>query len=148
MLKMCKITFNPVFTELEERIAHANSIPMKDESFEDWSNRLFTEHYSLVTKISYYIYENWEKVKDWSKYRVKLNGIYYSYKIEYIHPKLNKLFKDKSKLINKIKVTYDYVDGDISIECNDDGNWAFLDDEQIIDLGIYIEKELKNDLDL
>ena len=45
--------------------------------------------------------------------------------------------------IKSINIVYDYTDSDLSVGINDKDNWKFLDDEEVMNLCLYIERKLK-----
>lgn len=139
--------FIPIFETEEKREEFINSLESKFDSFKEWDNYIKDSQSILEFKIGWYIYKNWEKVKDWSNYRVELHDKVYGKlrKTNWANPKINKINTALNKNITpieSIKITYDYIDGDLSVECNNDGNWGFLDYAQTIRLGLYIEEQL------
>ena len=144
-------TFVPVFLEEKDREDWVNSLVQQYPTFSEWYDELTKSHNTLIGKISWFIYKNWEKVTDWKDYRVELNEKEYGGEIWPICEQFSKTNRAVFKRMNakiipikSIKITYDTADGDVSVECNDDGNWDFLNDEQIISLGLYIENKLNN----
>ena len=135
----------PIFLEERDREDFINSLDTKFDSFSAWHDDIVKSKNTLELKLGWYIYKNWEKVTDWSGYRVTLDKTRYGEKwvTGRIRSKLLRNFNESIVPIKSIQVTYDISDGDVSIECNNDGNWAFLTYEQIIDLGLYIESKLK-----
>lgn len=139
--------FIPIFETEEKREEFINSLESKFDSFKEWDNYIKDSQSILEFKIGWYIYKNWEKVKDWSNYRIELHEKVYGKlrKINWSNSKINRINAVLNKNvtpIESIKITYDYIDGDLSVECNNDGNWGFLDYSQTIRLGLYIEEQL------
>ena len=148
-----KNTFVPVFLEEKDREDWVDSLVQQYPIFSEWNNQLVTSYNTLVAKISWFIYKNWEKITDWSEYAITLHNTRYGGYLFPIPKEFSKRMQRdieemNSKIIpiKSIKVTYDTADGDISAECNNDGNWDFLNDYQIINLGLYIEEKLNNSI--
>ena len=139
--------FIPIFETEEKREEFINSLESKFDSFKEWDNYIKNSQSILEFKIGWYIYKNWEKVKNWSDYRIELHEKVYGKlrKTNWSDPiinEINTILNKNITPIESIKITYDYIDGDLSVECNNDDNWAFLDYSQTIILGLYIEEQL------
>lgn len=139
--------FIPIFETEEKREEFINSLESKFDSFKEWDSYIKNSQSILEFKIGWYIYKNWEKVKDWSNYRIELHEkVYGKLRKTNLHSstinRINAVLNKNVTPIESIKITYDYIDGDLSVECNNDGNWGFLDYTQTIRLGLYIEEQL------
>jgi len=138
----------PIFIEEKDREDFINSLESKYSTFKEWNWDIIQSKNTLELKLGWYIYKNWEKVTDWSNYRVTLHKKDYGKKWDITRTKsrvirnFHKLMNENITQIESIKVTYDISDGDVSVECNNDGNWSFLNYEQVMDLGLYIEEQL------
>lgn len=145
------IGFTPIFySELEHR-EFANSQPDLFPNFSDWFDDNLKRHNTMILKMKLFIIDNWEKC-DWSDIGIKIDGIRYCKKHDIKYKEngeyetiIDKIF-DKSnrtiKNVEYVKFTYDYSDGDLSLEINEETNWKFLADDEIIDLALKIENEL------
>jgi hypothetical protein len=94
-----------------------------------------------------FINDNWEKVKDWSKYILKINGIEYTNDRAEFNGEVNGIWGKLAKSINKnrvnidsIKIDYDFTDSDIFVEINWDSK--ILNDTEVLNLAIYIQENM------
>ena len=144
----------PVFTTLEAREKHMNSLEKKFDTFEEWREWNHKSHRTMIELAAWYVRNNWEKV-DWKDHVVNINGVAYNNKRELfednIFGKLLKDIQDELVHFDRLEFTYDESDGDLSVMVygdniidNDDA-WCFMADSQIIDAALYIESRV-NDL--
>ena len=157
--------FSPCFmTEEEFENGYKSSIFYVEKDFlEEYEKHIAAmSHISNIAKS--YIFNNWEKVKDWSDLEVVVKHgptgektYYYSYKEkirkkEYGRGMISELLmkSDKKKKRNQNpvltinNVVLDPTDGDFSITINGKEHW-WIQDEAVIIIADYIEKKLKKE---
>jgi hypothetical protein len=156
--------FSPCFMSEEEfENGYKDSIFYVDKDFkkEYESHIAAMEHISNIAKS--YILNNWERVKDWSDLEVAVihgptgkSTYYYSYK-EKIRKKeygsgmisdfLIKSDRKRKRNQNPVhsisNVVLDPTDGDFSLTINGNNHW-WIQDEAVIIIADYIEKQIKN----
>ena len=109
----------PVFNSLEERERFINCLENKFPNIGKWVDYIAKSHATLLENARWYIFKNWEKVKDWSDYLITIDGT-----------------------DNTNRRLYDFHDSDISISINHEENWKILNEDEVLELAIYIEQNL------
>ena len=154
---MYNIGFKPIFQTETERENFINAQPDLFPTFDEWYWDNMKRHNTMIEKMKWYIYKNWEKLTltDWNNINFVINKQKYGHKFDLTRRKLkpnehhseilNKIMKNynsKVKTITMIGFVYDETDGDLSVNINDKDNWKFLDDEEINDIALHIERTL------
>lgn len=148
-----KIHFIPVLETLKERRGYVYSLnylersPQYESTFKDSVKSMSLKHFELTERARLFINDNWGKVKDWSKYVLRINGIEYTNdRAEFncepydIWDKLTKSINKNRVNIDSIKIDYDFTDSDIFVEIN--GDSKILNDTEVLNLAIYIEENM------
>lgn len=135
---------NPVFTTEEERIKFIESMTMKFDTFKKWNEEIYKNHNTFIELAKYFISENWQKV-DWTDFEIQIGKTCFGKKrkLESSDKWMAKIWAKLDAKItefDKLTFTYDYSDGDLSVEIN--GQWKFLEDAEVIDAVLYLEKRL------
>lgn len=148
-----QLSFRPIFYSLKEREEAMNSLSKDKETFQEWIDSIASTHRNMIEQAKWYIYNNWKLIKKWDNYCVTIKGREYSnYDLTKDFPtlkpktniqKIRKRIQDKRSRIKWIDIIYDWSDGDLSVAINNKDNWQFLDDDQVIELVLYIEQQLK-----
>lgn len=163
------LNFTPCFSNEEEREKFVDSLIPQKETFELWNNDIETSTNTMIEKMKWFIFKNWKKlsIDNWNEINVTINKKQYGYKhdlrdtgepfdVPYTDKKgrlcyrskvMEKVFKrhnEETTTIEKINFVFDTFDGDLSLGFEEDQNknWAFLTDEQIIEIAIHMERTL------
>lgn len=142
----------PVFISIEEREQFINSLESKFSTISEWVDYITTHHATLMQKARWYIFQNWEKIKNWDDYTLTINDVQYTNHRMSSHSDdvklddtFNKLFEEiDSKRVNidNITVSYDYHDADIYVFINSQENIKVLNEDEVLKLAIYIEENI------
>ena len=141
----------PIFNSLEEREGFINSLENKFSNIGEWVDYITKNHATLLEKARWYVFQNWEKVKDWSDYVITIDGIDYTNRrlcqVDEENDnsalyRITKQIDSKRVNIDKITIVYDFHDSDISISINHEEKWKFLNEDEVLELAIYIEENI------
>ena len=149
---------SPVFMSYEDmkKAYDESSLVIKKDFYEEYSKRASEMHH-IADHAKIFIFENYEKIKDWSKidlYVMSKNGEIhfnsqerkipekddprYEYKL-----KIHEIFKENhNPMISLTDVIIDPSDRDFSVTINNE-EFLFLTDEEVIIIADYIENQLK-----
>jgi len=154
---MYNIGFKPVFIDEKERENFINTQPDLFPTFDEWFDDNAKRHNTMIEKMKWYIYNNWNKllVSDWNELTFLIKKQKYGHKFDMTRHKLkpnehtseilNKIMKNYNngvETITMINFVYDVQDGDLSVAINTDENWKFLNEEEISDIALHLERKL------
>lgn len=144
------MNYIPIFLNKREYNKFIKSLKQEFPTFQEWSNFIQKHRNTFQYKAKDYIYKNWKRVSNWDTYLIEINDIIYtnermdtSKSHSDIFTKMCEKYNDKCVNIDWIDVVLDTSDGDLSVAVNNKNNWKFLDEDEIVELAIYIENQLK-----
>lgn len=142
---MYKQLMSPVFADLQARENYINNLDKKFETFTDWFLYISKHHQTMIELAKWYVRNNWESV-DWCLFYITngdttYNNFVYKPVGNEIRDKLMSSMYNGYVKFNSVKFVYDDTDADLLIDI--DGEWWFMNDEQVVDAAMYIEKKKK-----